>query len=48
MAELTLISRKPLSFVLFSMAVLGAFFGLIFGISLDSCLLYTSDAADDW
>ena len=35
MAELTLISRKPLSFVLFSMAVLGAFFGLIFGISLD-------------
>ncbi len=35
MATLTVISRKPLSFVLFSMAVLGAFSGLIIGISLD-------------
>ena len=35
MATLTVISRKPLSFVLFSMAVLGAFSGLIIGISLN-------------
>lgn len=38
MAALTVISRKPLSFVLSSMAILGAFTGLLMGMGLDSVL----------
>ena len=39
MAVLSVISRKPLSFVLSSMAILGAFAGLLVGMGLDSALL---------
>jgi putative spermidine/putrescine transport system permease protein len=39
MAALTVISRKPLSFVLSSMAILGALAGLLMGMGLDNALL---------
>ena len=39
MATLTVISRKPLSFVLSLMAILGAFAGLLVGMGMDIALL---------